>query len=64
MALLQMYNEEPALRFPYDRKVPVDEDLHSGFLIKAHRVRGVELKSPVHTFVTEKPTTWLRNIGL
>ena len=59
LALLQMYNEEPALRFPYDRKVPVDEDLHSEFLIKAHRVRGAELKSPVHTFITEKPTTWL-----
>ena len=59
LALLRLFNEEPALRFPCDRKVRVDDDLHSEFLIRAHRVRGAELKSRVHTFITEKPTTWL-----
>ena len=58
LALLQLFNEEPALRFPYELKVRVDDDIQSGFVIRAHGVRGDELKCQVHTFITEKPTTW------
>ena len=58
LALLQFINEEPALRIPYDLKVRVDHDIQSGFVIRAHGVRGDELKCQVHTFITEKPTTW------
>ena len=54
-----MFNEEPALRFPYDLKVRVDDDIQSGFVIRAHGFRGDELKCQVQTFITEKPTTWL-----
>ena len=58
LALLQLFNEEPASRFPYDLKVRVDDDIQSGFVIRAHGVRGDELKCQVQTFITEKPTTW------
>ena len=59
LALLQFINEEPALRIPYDLKVRVDHDIQSGFVIRAHGVRGDELMCQVQTFITEKPTTWL-----
>ena len=59
MALLQFINEEPVSRFPYELKVRVDDDIQSGFVIRAHGVRGDELKCQVQTYITEKPTTWL-----
>ena len=59
LALLQFINEEPASRFPYELKVRVDDDIQSGFVIRAHGVRGDELKCQVQTYITEKPTTWL-----
>ena len=59
MALLQFFNEEHALRIPYDLKVRVDHDIQSEFVIRTHDVRGDELKCQVQTFITEKPTTWL-----
>ena len=59
VALLQLFNEEPALRFPYDLKVRVDDDIQSGFVIRAPGVRGDELKCQVQRFITENPTTWL-----
>ena len=59
LALLQFINEEPALRIPYDLKVRVDDDIQSGFVIRAHGVRGDELMCQVQTFITEKPTTCL-----
>ena len=58
MAPLQLFSEDLALRIPYDLKVRVDHDIQSGFVIRAHGVRGDELKCQVHTFITEKPTTW------
>ena len=48
LALLQLFNEEPALRFPYDLKVRVDDDIQRGFVIRDHGVWGDELKSQVH----------------
>ena len=59
MALLQLFNEEPALRFPYDLKVRVDDDIQRGFVIRDHGVWGDELTRQVQTFITENPTTWL-----
>ena len=59
LALLQLFNEEPALRFPYDLKVRVDDDIQRGFVIRDHGVWGDELTRQVQTFITEKPTTWL-----
>ena len=58
LALLQFINEEPALRIPYDLKVRVVHDIQNGLVIRARGVRGDELKCQVHTFITEKPTTW------
>ena len=58
LALLQFINEEPALRIPYDLKVRVDHDIQSGFVVRAHGVKGDELTCQVQTFITEKPTTW------
>ena len=55
LALLQLFNEEPALRLPCDLMVRVDHDIQSEFVIRAHGVRGDELKSQVQTFITEKP---------
>ena len=59
LALLQLFNEEPASRFPYDLKVRVDDDIQRGFVIRAHGVWGDELTRQVQTFITENPTTWL-----
>ena len=59
LALLQLFNEEPALRFPYDLKVRVDDDIQRGFVIRDHGVWGDELTRQVQTFITENPTTWL-----
>ena len=56
LALLQFINEEPALRIPYDLKVRVDHDIQSGFVIRAHGVRGDELNSVVLTWLTERRT--------
>ena len=55
LALLQLFKEEPALRLPCDLKVRVDHDIQSEFVIRAHGVRGDELKSQVQTFITERP---------
>ena len=41
LALLLLFNQEPALPFPYER---LDEDLQSEFLIYARDARGDELK--------------------
>jgi len=49
-----LFNEKPALRFPYER---LDEDLHSEFLIRAHGARGDELKSVVEKWLNEKAMT-------
>ena len=54
LALLLLFNQEPALRFPYER---LDEDLHSEFLISAHGARGDELKSMVEKWLNEKAKT-------
>ena len=51
LALLLLFNEEPALRFPYER---LDEYLHSEFRISAHGARGDELKSVVEKWLNEK----------
>ena len=51
MALLQFINEEPALRIPYDLKVRVVHDIQNGLVIRAHGVRGDELKRQVHIFI-------------
>ena len=59
LALLQLFNEEQALRFPCDLKVRVNDDIQNGFVIRAHCVRGDELKCQAQTFITDKPTTWL-----
>ena len=59
LVLLQLFNEEPALRFPYDLKVRVDDDIQRGFVIRDHGVWGDELTRQVQTFITENPTTWL-----
>jgi len=58
LALLQFFNEEHALRIPYDLKVRVDHDIQSGFVIRARGVRGDELKCQVQRSITEKPPTW------
>ena len=55
LALLQLFNEEPALRLTCDLMVRVDHDMQSEFVIRAHGVRGDELKSQAQTFITEKP---------
>ena len=60
LALLLLFNEEPALRFPYER---LDEELHSEFLIRAHGARGDELKSVVREWLNETAMTsdsWMR----
>ena len=54
LALLLLFNEEPALRFPYER---LDEELHSEFLIRAHGARGDELKSVVREWLNETAMT-------
>ena len=54
LALLLLFNEEPALRFPYER---LGDDLHSEFLIRAHGAMGDELKSVVEKWLNEKTMT-------
>ena len=54
MALLLLFKEEPALRFPYER---LGDDLHSEFLIRAHGAMGDELKSVVEKWLNEKTMT-------
>ena len=58
LAPLQLFNEDPALRIPYDLKVRVDHDIQSGFVIRARGVRGDELPCQVQRSITEKPPTW------
>ena len=54
LALLLLFKEEPALRFPYER---LGDDLHSEFLIRAHGAMGDELKSVVEKWLNEKTMT-------
>ena len=54
LALLLLFKEEPALRFPYER---LGDDLHSEFLIRAHGAMGDELKSVVEKWLNEKAMT-------
>ena len=58
LAPLQLFSEDLALRIPYDLKVRVDHDIQSGFVVRAHGVKGDERTCQVQTSITEKPTTW------
>ena len=54
LALLLLFNQEPALRFPYER---LGEDLQSEFLIYARDARGDELKKMVEKWCNENAKT-------